>query len=427
MKTRLVFLGIICFVLVSFLVPVINAEGSERQLSVDNESHSYSGTSGECSWIFDGTVLTVSGNGRMADYSLNSSVSSAPWANRVKQLVIHEGVTGIGSYAFYSCPIYSVTLPESMVSIGAYAFAGTQLSTVTIPASVSYVGDSAFSGCEWLTRIQVADENQHFTVEDNVLYRDNNSVLVCYPPKRTGTSFTVPETVHTIGGGAFSCCYSLSTIQLPQGVASIGDHAFELCSNLKEMVLPEGLIQLGNGVFYRCRLLSTVAFPETVVSIGVRTFYECSSLHTLVFPDELTSIDAYAFYGCSGLYKVYYEGSQEAFSLISGVNGSNTDLKEATWLYNACMKNTIDHTHFKNEAYCCSHCGKALYVIGDLNEDGKASSDDAIYLLYHTLLGGERYPKNQPIDFNGDTDVNSDDAIYLLYHTLLGAERYPLY
>jgi len=61
-----------------------------------------------------------------------------------------------------------------------------------------------------------------------------------------------------------------------------------------------------------------------------------------------------------------------------------------------------------------------------VNNDNSVDSDDAIYLLYHTLLGAERYPLNQPGDFNKDGKVDSDDAIYLLYHTLLGAERYPI-
>ncbi|MBR3837209.1 MAG: hypothetical protein IKJ74_03600 [Clostridia bacterium] len=63
---------------------------------------------------------------------------------------------------------------------------------------------------------------------------------------------------------------------------------------------------------------------------------------------------------------------------------------------------------------------------GDTNGNGKVDSDDAIYLLYHALLGETRYPINQNCDFNGSGKVDSDDAIYLLYHALLGETRYPL-
>lgn len=63
-------------------------------------------------------------------------------------------------------------------------------------------------------------------------------------------------------------------------------------------------------------------------------------------------------------------------------------------------------------------------IPGDINGDGAVTSDDAIYLLYHTLLP-DMYPVNQAVDFNGDGDVTSDDAIYLLYYTLL-PDMYPL-
>lgn len=63
---------------------------------------------------------------------------------------------------------------------------------------------------------------------------------------------------------------------------------------------------------------------------------------------------------------------------------------------------------------------------GDVNGNGTVDSDDAIYLLYHALLGETRYPVNQNCDFDGDGGVDSDDAIYLLYHALLGETRYPL-
>ena len=61
---------------------------------------------------------------------------------------------------------------------------------------------------------------------------------------------------------------------------------------------------------------------------------------------------------------------------------------------------------------------------GDVNGDDFVNSNDAIHLLYHTLLP-DRYTINQNGDFDGDGHVNSNDAIYLLYYTLL-PERYPL-
>jgi len=61
---------------------------------------------------------------------------------------------------------------------------------------------------------------------------------------------------------------------------------------------------------------------------------------------------------------------------------------------------------------------------GDMDGNDVVNSDDAIYLLYHTLMS-DKYPANQDCDFNGDNMVNSDDAIYLLYYAMM-PERYPI-
>lgn len=70
-------------------------------------------------------------------------------------------------------------------------------------------------------------------------------------------------------------------------------------------------------------------------------------------------------------------------------------------------------------------CINILNIIrGDVDGNGFVDSNDAIHLLYYTLLP-ERYEINQNGDFDGDSYVNSNDAIHLLYYTLL-PERYPL-
>ena len=66
------------------------------------------------------------------------------------------------------------------------------------------------------------------------------------------------------------------------------------------------------------------------------------------------------------------------------------------------------------------------YITGDLNSNTVVETNDAVYLLYHVMLGSEKYPVNQPTDYNGDGVIDANDAIYLLYHVMLGSEKYPL-
>lgn len=79
-----------------------------------------SGTTGDCTWTRDGTTLTISGNGNMRDYSYSSYL---PWGKSITSVIIKDGVTSIGNYAFYNCSsLTSITIPNSVTSIGSNAF-----------------------------------------------------------------------------------------------------------------------------------------------------------------------------------------------------------------------------------------------------------------------------------------------------------------
>jgi hypothetical protein len=66
------------------------------------------------------------------------------------------------------------------------------------------------------------------------------------------------------------------------------------------------------------------------------------------------------------------------------------------------------------------------YILGDVDNNKVVDANDAIYLLYHVMLGSEKYPVNQAADYNGDGKTDTNDAIYLLYYVMLGSEKYPL-
>ncbi|WP_315313780.1 leucine-rich repeat domain-containing protein [Prevotella pallens] len=112
-----------------------------------------SGTCGpHLRWHFaDNGVLTISGKGKMYDYSF---YNRAPWGKYIikriiKRIIIGDGITTIGSRAFYTCSaLISVTIPNSVTTIGEGAFEGcSALTSVTIPNSVTTIGEGAFDGC----------------------------------------------------------------------------------------------------------------------------------------------------------------------------------------------------------------------------------------------------------------------------------------
>ena len=136
-----------------------------------------------------------------------SSSNPLDWGNHlymngteIKDLVIPDGVTSIGSYAFCDCySLTSVTIPNSVTRIGNSTFSGCSgLPSVTIPNSVTRIGDYTFSGCSGLT------------------------------------SLTIPNSVTFIGYHAFSKCSNLKTIEIGNGIKTIDNYAFMSCNNLND-------------------------------------------------------------------------------------------------------------------------------------------------------------------------------------------------
>ena len=120
-------------------------------------------TSGTCgdnlTWTLDDDgTLTISGTGAMDDYDYNNY----PWylyRERVKNVIIENGVTAINAYAFYDCgSLTSVTIPDSVKSIGISAFEDCGvLANVIIPDSVETIGEYAFYNCGNLYSVTIPD------------------------------------------------------------------------------------------------------------------------------------------------------------------------------------------------------------------------------------------------------------------------------
>ena len=244
--------------------------------------------------------------------SLSSIGSSAfSWCESLTSLTIPNSVTSIGSSAFSWCEsLTSLTIPNSVTSIGDCAFSHcSRVTMLTIPSSVTTIGSNPFVEL----KVQLNNESSHFYVEDNVLFTADKSQLIAYCS--TQASYSIPNSVTSIGDFAFSSCKSLTSLTIPNSVTSIGDSAFSGCSSLTSLTIPNSVTSIGSSAFYWCKSLTWLTIPDSVTSIGDRAFSACFSLTLLTIPDSVSAIGLGALYGCDNLNQSTREELEDRFGI----------------------------------------------------------------------------------------------------------------
>ena len=241
-------------------------------------------------WTLADGVLTITGNGAMDDFSY----ITIPWKEYrgdIKAVVIEDGVTSIGDYAFAYCRgLTSVEIPTSVKSIGDYAFEYCDgLTSVEIPNSVTSTGDYAFTCCYKLA------------------------------------SIVIPNSVTSIGVGAFEGCYGLTNVEIPNSVTSIGEFAFDGCSGLTSVVIPNSVTNIGDYAFAYCDGLTSVEIPNSVTNIGEYAFSNCiglESVASLIPAEKLFEINSNVFANCNRECTLYVPyGAPDTYASTSGWSG----------------------------------------------------------------------------------------------------------
>lgn len=231
-----------------------------------------SGTCGDnISWELDESgTLTLTGSGAMRDYAYNSSGGDdvSPWrefemGNDIKKIVVGDGITSIGRYAFYNCD---------------------EVTEVSLPAGLKKIGFAAFEGCGKLKNINL------------------------------------PDGLETIDDDAFSLCSALESIVIPDSVTDLGGSVFFNCYNLVSANIPAGITELNVDLFWGCTKLNSItAIPDQITKIGYSVFERCSSLTEITLPAGLQEIEYDAFNNCSALTKITIDESNENYTTVDGV------------------------------------------------------------------------------------------------------------
>ena len=288
------------------------------------------------------TTITIGNNVT----SINNSAFAG--CNGIKELIIEDGAQtlelgNLDLYkgVFYDCPIKTLYIGRNLSYMTLPIHTATN-SMATIGSNVSNIDVRMFSG---LMSVKVAPNNVIYDSRNDcnaIIQTATNTLIVgsentAIPNSVTSigggafsecsglTSITIPNSVTSIGGGAFSGCSGLTSITIPNSVTSIGGGAFNYCSGLKEVIIMDSdqMLELSSGFesletlylgrnilysnyspFHGLKTLNTVTIGNNVTSINGYMFSECSGLTNLTIPNSVTYIGSGAFYGCGNLESI---------------------------------------------------------------------------------------------------------------------------
>lgn len=166
-----------------------NSNAQEEQVTSGDVEESEN----SLSWDYEPETKTLTVSGEVPDFSPQETKEGdfffdTPWFDirlDIEKLVVSEGVTRIGNYAF-------VCLEN--------------LTEVSLPSTLKVIGLGAF------------------TYNINLKNIDFSATAI-----------------KSIEAGAFSACFSLEEIILPEGLEEVGEAAFSYCTNVKKLTLPSSL------------------------------------------------------------------------------------------------------------------------------------------------------------------------------------------
>lgn len=286
--------------------------------------------SGQCGdevyWdLYEDKVLEIHGSGAMWNYSYDKD---APWKrysndendeNLIDTVVIGDGITSIGAFAFHSSGAREFNIADTVTSIGESAFNYCfNLKTITLPDGIERIPDSAF----FESAISSIGFPKNLKYIDSYAFGRTDSLTTCIFPEKLREirseaffeggikSITIPASVDLVDNSAFDRCDNLTSIQVSKGNTTYCAKNNVLYTKEMDMIVlcapkksgtfdvPQGIRYIGKLAFGGCGL-SKITLPEGLIAIGDLAFHGCFSLKTINIPSSVTTISTSAFLGWS--------------------------------------------------------------------------------------------------------------------------------
>ncbi|HBN56535.1 MAG TPA: hypothetical protein DD414_07145 [Lachnospiraceae bacterium] len=346
----------------------------------DISSGYFAGLSGACKDVqyelnLATGVLRIFGQGEMEDYDKDSGYLP-PWygfRKMIQTVVIDEGVTTAGAWAFADCEeLAQIEIHKDVAVIKTGAFSGCNcLNHVVIPENVTCIEEKAFVDC-WLALAEI------FCADCEFCYADTfpEGMLICYEPggqteaSLAGISEDLlfpfsgewyqmewdhASSVNPSGTLHIRNTAESSIDKMPdypyvsfdsytkrpweffrarinavtiEGITNVGERAFADCENLVSANMDDTIEIIGASAFSGCIGLESIHLSKSTEEIGGSAFDGCGGLKELAIPGSVKNIGSYAFRGCKSLEKAAF--SQNMTSVEEGTFSGCVSLSEVT-------------------------------------------------------------------------------------------------
>lgn len=247
-------------------------------------------------------------------FKLNNTVGGKDFQSlrNIKNITIGNSITELGEEAF--CPLSAsywqnltgMTLSNNLQTIGKNAFNGRRsVRKFALPNSLVTIGEGAFANCV----------SAEFSFGSNIETIGKNAFLNCVSMK----NITIPNSTTSLGESAFTNCSGATVLSIGSSLKTINSNTFKNCSSLKRIDVPDNVQNIESYVFDGCTSASAATIGSGCKQIQNNLFNGCTNLQNVVFANgsETSTIGNYTFYGCKNLTSVTFSNTLDTIGAFT--------------------------------------------------------------------------------------------------------------